>query len=246
MLAQYSSSDSGAGAVLFIYLLILLVLASIPAVIASNKGHSGVGFYFFGLFFFLPALIVALLMKPATSQPSPVAVPSPRSADLNPPKVMGSYTQPQPLAEEKRPRPISYPMGREVLTPGGSSVIVSELEDDAFWNTSDGGQAEPHADTRFVRVSIRFVSAEATMIGAAVYSVGVRLSSGDVIQPADEWHREEDLLRLEEELFVPADPLVGDVWFEVPVGAEIVSVLFESDGLDTSDEVATLIFAWRV
>ena len=50
MLAQYSSSDSGAGGVLFVYLLFLLGLAFIPAVIASNKGRSGVGFYFFGLF----------------------------------------------------------------------------------------------------------------------------------------------------------------------------------------------------
>ena len=51
MLAQYSSSDSATGAVLFVYLLVLLGLAFIPAVIASNKGHSGIGFYLFGLFF---------------------------------------------------------------------------------------------------------------------------------------------------------------------------------------------------
>jgi hypothetical protein len=77
VLAQYSSPDSGAGGVVFLYLLLLVGLAFIPAAIASNKGHSGVGFYFFGLFFFLPALIVALLIKPATPQRSHVAIPSP-------------------------------------------------------------------------------------------------------------------------------------------------------------------------
>lgn len=38
-----------------------LALAIIPARIAKKKGYSAVGFYFFGLFFFLPALIVALV-----------------------------------------------------------------------------------------------------------------------------------------------------------------------------------------
>jgi len=43
-----------------LWLLFLFGLAFIPATIASNKGHNGVGFYFFfGLFFFLPALIIA-------------------------------------------------------------------------------------------------------------------------------------------------------------------------------------------
>jgi hypothetical protein len=76
IMAQYGSDDA-CGA-LFLFLLILLGLAAIPAVIASNKGYSGAGFYFFGLFFFLPALIVALLIqtKPG-SRDAPVRPRSP-------------------------------------------------------------------------------------------------------------------------------------------------------------------------
>jgi hypothetical protein len=92
MLAQYSSSDSATGAVLFVYLLVLLGLAFIPAVIASNKGHSGVGYYLFGLFFFLPALIVALLIKPATRQRSHDPIPS------HPPSVPSSPQASMPAA----------------------------------------------------------------------------------------------------------------------------------------------------
>jgi hypothetical protein len=40
-----------------------LLLALIPGAIARSKGHSFLGFYFFGLFFFLPALIVALVIR---------------------------------------------------------------------------------------------------------------------------------------------------------------------------------------
>lgn len=86
MLAQYSSPDSGAGAVIFIYLLLLFGLAFIPAAIASNKGHSGVAYYFFGLFLFIPALIVALLL-PSKTEPAaaPVMPTAPTTAGGQPP-----------------------------------------------------------------------------------------------------------------------------------------------------------------
>ena len=56
-------------------------LAAIPAVIADKKGYNLFGFFFFGLFFFLPALIVTLLLQPKVGatwstprpQPRPVA-----------------------------------------------------------------------------------------------------------------------------------------------------------------------------
>jgi len=47
-----------------IMVLAWLLLPLIPASIASRKGHSGGLYYLFGLFFFLPALIVALLIPP--------------------------------------------------------------------------------------------------------------------------------------------------------------------------------------
>ncbi|MDR0812391.1 MAG: zinc ribbon domain-containing protein [Oscillospiraceae bacterium] len=53
------------GLVLFYIIMIAVdfALAAIPANIASGKGHSFGGFYVFGLFLFLPALIVALCIN---------------------------------------------------------------------------------------------------------------------------------------------------------------------------------------
>jgi hypothetical protein len=63
MLAQ-GQQDSGVGFLIFLLLVGGLLLPLIPASIAKDKGHSAVGFYFFGLLFFLPALIVALVIQP--------------------------------------------------------------------------------------------------------------------------------------------------------------------------------------
>jgi hypothetical protein len=46
-------------------IVVLLVAAFIPAFIADNKGRSFWGYWFFALAFFVPALIVALLVQPA-------------------------------------------------------------------------------------------------------------------------------------------------------------------------------------
>ena len=48
--------------VLVVIFVILLLggIALIPSSIASKKGYSALGFYFFGLFLFIPALIVAI------------------------------------------------------------------------------------------------------------------------------------------------------------------------------------------
>lgn len=50
------------GSTAFILVLALL-LAIIPARIARNKGYSFAGFYVFGFFLFIVALIVALVIK---------------------------------------------------------------------------------------------------------------------------------------------------------------------------------------
>ena len=46
-------------------IVVLAILAVIPSVIAARKGRSAFGFYLFCLLFFVPALIVVLLI-PAT------------------------------------------------------------------------------------------------------------------------------------------------------------------------------------
>jgi hypothetical protein len=46
-------------------IVVWLVAAFIPAFIADNKGRSFWGYWFFALAFFVPALIVALLVQPA-------------------------------------------------------------------------------------------------------------------------------------------------------------------------------------
>ncbi len=59
--------------ILLVVLIIKLSLAQIPAYIAAKKGYSFVGFLFFGLFFFLIALVVSLLITDRLS-PLPVQV----------------------------------------------------------------------------------------------------------------------------------------------------------------------------
>lgn len=86
MVAQYDSSSSAA---LFVAVAVgvWLLLALIPAWIAGSKGYSWLGFYLFGLFFFIPALIVSLILDDRTSQllspplpEAPVAAPGPEAS----------------------------------------------------------------------------------------------------------------------------------------------------------------------
>lgn len=63
---QSSTELLGIGApalTLMIVIILLLLLAKIPASIAKKKGYSYGGFFLFGLLFFLPALVVALLVQ---------------------------------------------------------------------------------------------------------------------------------------------------------------------------------------
>lgn len=55
--------ESGDFGLIVFSLIIALLLAVIPARIAKKKGYSYGGFYVFGFFLFLVALIVALLIK---------------------------------------------------------------------------------------------------------------------------------------------------------------------------------------
>ncbi len=49
----------------------LFFLAIIPSRIAGNKGYSRVGFYWFGVGAFLPALIVSLCLRDRNASPKP-------------------------------------------------------------------------------------------------------------------------------------------------------------------------------
>ncbi|MCU1498001.1 MAG: hypothetical protein JWM47_1954 [Acidimicrobiales bacterium] len=49
---------------LFVVAAALFALACVPAKIAGDKGHSFFGYFVFGLLFFLPALVVALIVNP--------------------------------------------------------------------------------------------------------------------------------------------------------------------------------------
>lgn len=48
-------------------LVALFFLAIIPSKIAKKKGYSGVGFYWFGVAAFVPAIIVASVLKDKTA-----------------------------------------------------------------------------------------------------------------------------------------------------------------------------------
>jgi hypothetical protein len=86
---------------IFVWLIFSIVFSFIVASIAQNKGYSFGGFFIFGVFAFVPALIV-VLMLPRKTQPvqyepaaaesaQPMAPPAPRQcqycAGLNPPGV---------------------------------------------------------------------------------------------------------------------------------------------------------------
>lgn len=80
---QYASFSSGDRLVIYVSTRVLFIalalLAFIPATIAKRKGYSETGYYFFGLFFFLPALVVALLIhdkgEGTPKQPNEGSVP---------------------------------------------------------------------------------------------------------------------------------------------------------------------------
>ncbi len=73
-------------------ILVLVVAAFIPAFIADNKGRDFWGYWFFALAFFVPALIVAMLVEPVTdaSLPSRRLVPPGSDGKLEPALGMGS------------------------------------------------------------------------------------------------------------------------------------------------------------
>jgi hypothetical protein len=75
MIAQTASSSSGEAGAILIVLLVWFGLAGIPAAIAHSKGHNAFAYFAFGLFLFLPALIVALMLQPEVSADKSVQRP---------------------------------------------------------------------------------------------------------------------------------------------------------------------------
>ena len=66
-----------------VFFLASFFLAIIPSKIAKNKGYSGVGFYFFGLFAFVPAIIVASVLRNKNAAAAPQAPQEPPQSKLN-------------------------------------------------------------------------------------------------------------------------------------------------------------------
>jgi hypothetical protein len=93
-LAQYYESGAGSAfaGIFFVMLLILAAVSFIPASIASSKGYSAVAFYFFGLFFFLPALIVALFLPAKAGSTATPSAPAAPGADRGLPAPSGPGT----------------------------------------------------------------------------------------------------------------------------------------------------------
>jgi hypothetical protein len=70
-----------------------------------------------------------------------------------------------------------------------------------------------------------------------VYSFELHLSSGERVEPVEEFHRQSDLLSRENQLLGPGDEIAGDVWFDVGRD-EIQAVTFDTDAFDVLDEPA--------
>ena len=77
----------GIGGLFFLFFIVNVGLALIPAAIAQSKGRSFFGYWVFGLFFFVIALVVALVISDESDtrravQAGPRRVPCPRCAEL--------------------------------------------------------------------------------------------------------------------------------------------------------------------
>jgi len=77
----------GIGGLFFLFFIVNAGLALIPAAIAQSKGRSFFGYWVFGLFFFVIALVVALVVSDESglrgpAQAGPTRVPCPRCAEL--------------------------------------------------------------------------------------------------------------------------------------------------------------------
>src|SRR3954453_21438066 len=88
-----------------------IVLAFIPAMIASGKGHSFIGFWLFGFLCFLPALIVSLVISRKDNSSSS----SRYVASSAPP------WQPMPPSMAPPPPPSDGPPAGWYPDPGGSA-----------------------------------------------------------------------------------------------------------------------------
>ena len=68
LIAQANSTSTGTvhidGTRIVVGLVLGVMLGLIPAVIANQKGHSFIGFWIFGFFCWLPAIITAALISP--------------------------------------------------------------------------------------------------------------------------------------------------------------------------------------
>jgi hypothetical protein len=97
--AQYTPTESNS-VLIFLPLLLVVGLAFIPARIAGRKGYSALAFYVFGFFLFLPALIVAIVIRDKRLSGLPASASGPISAPANELAPEG-----QPASEARLPPP---------------------------------------------------------------------------------------------------------------------------------------------
>jgi hypothetical protein len=95
----------------FVIIIILVALAFIPANMAKKKGYSYGGFWVFGFFFWLPAVIVAACLSDKSIKQSTYYTPpyQPPYAVPVPPPVYRPPVQTQPVpAAQPAPRVCAY------------------------------------------------------------------------------------------------------------------------------------------
>lgn len=94
------------GAFLLMGIAVVALIAGIPASIAEKKGYSALGFWLFGLCLFVPALVVALLIKDKNEPTVVIAAPANKaaselSASIKPSVPDGTYGAADELAKYK-------------------------------------------------------------------------------------------------------------------------------------------------
>ena len=110
------ASSINSNQVLLVIAIAIVVLPIIPTWIAVGKGRSAFGFYLFGLCFFLPALITALIISPLEPKKNARARPGDAWVS-NPPR---SQASPSPLPSTHAQDPISQLERFEALLSRGA------------------------------------------------------------------------------------------------------------------------------
>jgi hypothetical protein len=149
-------------------------------------------------------------------------------------------TQEEGAAAEARR--ITYEIGREVLTPSGSTVQVIAAQDRIDWTTPDGGKIEPATGTRFCRVRVSLLNGRARDdIGLVADAFSLELADGSRVEPLDETYSPDELQGRYREYVEAGQRLEGWIYYELATAGAPTYALFDTGG---SEDTTRPVIRW--